>query len=84
MAIETQILVIGGGGAGLSAAAAAAESGAHVTVVEKRAVPGAIRPSRKGFFAVESPAQKRMNIVASRDMAFKIAMSYAHWRLDAG
>ncbi len=83
MAGETQVVIVGAGGAGLSAAAAAAELGAAVTVVEKRAVPGGNSALAEGLFAVESPAQKRMNIVASRDMAFKIAMSYAHWRLDA-
>ena len=37
----------------------------------------------EGLFAVESSAQKRLNITAGRDEAFRIAMAYAHWRLDA-
>ena len=81
MVLETQILVVGGGGAGLSAAAVA-ELGADVTVVEKRHIPGGNSAPAEGLFAAESSAQKRMNITAGRDEAFRIAMVYAHWRLD--
>jgi fumarate reductase flavoprotein subunit len=83
MTMETQIAIIGGGGAGLSAAAAAVESGADVVLIEKRTAMGGNSAMAEGLFAVESPAQKRMNITATRDEAFRIAMAYAHWRLDA-
>jgi fumarate reductase flavoprotein subunit len=83
MFVETQIVVVGGGGAGLSAAAAAAELGINVVIVEKRNIPGGNSAMAEGLFAVESPAQNRMKITAGRDEAFKIAMAYAHWRLDA-
>lgn len=83
MTAETQIVVIGGGGAGLSAATAAAEMGADVIVLEKRQTLGGNSALAEGLFAAESPAQKRLNIDARRDEAFKIAMSYAHWTLDA-
>jgi predicted oxidoreductase len=51
--------------------------GADVIVLEKRETLGGNSAFAEGLFAAESPAQKRMNIDARRDEAFKIAMSYA-------
>lgn len=81
--LETEILVIGAGGAGLAAAVAAAEKGARVTVLEKANAPGGNSARAVGFFAAESPAQKRMRIDAPRDVLFKIAMEHAHWTINA-
>jgi fumarate reductase flavoprotein subunit len=81
--METQVAVIGGGGAGLTAAVAAAEKGADVTVLEKRHALGGNSAMAEGFLAAESPAQKRMRIDARRDEIFRMAMDYAHWRLNA-
>jgi fumarate reductase flavoprotein subunit len=80
--IETEIAVIGGGGAGLAAAVAAAEKGKDVVVLEKRPVLGGNSALAEGLLAAESPAQKRMNIEAPRDELFRIAMDYAHWKLN--
>ena len=80
--IETQIAVIGGGGAGLSAAVAAAEEGADVILLEKRRKMGGNTALAHEIFAAESPVQKRKRFDVLRDDCFKIAMGYAHWRID--
>ncbi len=80
--LQTDIVVIGGGGGGLAAAAAAAERGASVIVLEKRRAFGGNAVFAEGFFAAESPAQKRMNIDARRDELFKIGMNYSHWTIN--
>lgn len=36
----------------------------------------------EGFFAAESPAQKRLNIHARRDSLFILAMEFSHWKLN--
>ena len=81
--LETQIAIVGGGGAGLAAAVAAAEKGANVIVLEKRHDLGGNSARAEGLFAAESPAQKRLKIDAPRDELFKMAMDYAHWKLNA-
>jgi fumarate reductase flavoprotein subunit len=81
--METQIAIVGGGGAGLAAAVAATENGAKVIVVEKRPTLGGNSAMAEGLLAAESPAQKRMKIDAQRDEVFRMAMDYAHWRIDA-
>lgn len=80
--IITDIAVLGGGGAGLAAAVAAAEKGANCLVLEKRRKLGGNSAMAEGFFAAESPAQKRMMIDANRDVLFNMAMDYAHWTLN--
>ena len=74
------VIVIGGGGTGLAAAVAAAEKEATVVVLEKRKALGGTSAMASGIFAAESPLQKRMMIEASRDVLFKKAMDYAHWK----
>jgi fumarate reductase flavoprotein subunit len=80
--LETQIAIAGGGGAGLAAAVAAVEKGAEVMVMEKRHALGGNSAMAEGLLAAESPAQKRMRIEARRDEVFKMAMDYAHWKLN--
>ena len=80
--INTQIVIIGGGGAGLAAAVAAAEKGARVLVIEKRPKVGGNSALAEGLFAADSPAQKRLNIDATTDEIFKMAMDYSHYSLD--
>jgi fumarate reductase flavoprotein subunit len=80
--LEAQVAVIGAGGAGLAAAVAAAEMGVNVIVLEKRKQPGGSSVFAKGFFAAESPAQRRALIDAPRDHLFKMAMDYAHLRIN--
>jgi fumarate reductase flavoprotein subunit len=81
--LETQVVVLGGGGAGLAAAVAAAEKGADVIVLEKLRNLGGNSAKAEGLLAAESPAQNRLKIDAQRDDVFNIAMSYAHWRINA-
>lgn len=79
---KTDIVILGGGAAGLAAAAQAAEKGTKVVVLEKRHTVGGNSLMAMGFFAAESPAQKRMGIEAPRDELFKIAMDYHHWKVN--
>jgi fumarate reductase flavoprotein subunit len=76
------VVVIGSGGSGLFAAIAAAENRAKVMVLEKRSSPGGNTALAQAFFAAESPTQQRMGIDAPRDALFKMAMDYAHWRIN--
>jgi fumarate reductase flavoprotein subunit len=81
--LQADLVIIGGGGGGLAAAVASAELGAHVIILEKRRTVGGNATFAEGFFAAESPAQKRNNIDADRDKLFRIGMEYSHWTLDA-
>jgi len=80
--IQTDVVVIGGGGAGMAAAVQAAESGAKVLVLEKRGAVGGNTAMAHGFFAAESPVQKRMMIDAPKDALFKLSMDYHHWTIN--
>ncbi len=80
--LEADIVVIGGGGCGMAAAAAAAEKGARVILLEKKGAPGGNSAFVVGIFAAESPAQRRLSVDVAKDEAFKMAMDYAHWRIN--
>jgi len=80
--MKTDIVIIGCGGAGLPAALTAYEKGSDVLVIEKRGVVGGNALMAEGFFAAESPAQKRLLIDAKKDDLFKIALAYAHYKID--
>ncbi|MGD0917962.1 MAG: FAD-binding protein [Thermodesulfobacteriota bacterium] len=60
--MKADIVIIGGGGAGLPAALTAYEKGSHALVLEKRGIVGGNALMAEGFFAAESPAQKRLLI----------------------
>ena len=81
--LTCDIAVIGGGGSGLAAAVAASEKGANVVILEKRNSFGGNTMMAEGLFASESHVQKRMMIDARSDILFRIAMDYAHWKIDA-
>ena len=80
--IKADIVIIGGGGAGLPAALTGHEKGIVAVILEKRGVVGGNALMAEGFFAAESPAQKRMRIDAPRDVLFKIAMEHSHWTIN--
>lgn len=80
--LQAELVVVGGGGAGLAAAVTAAEKGASVIVLEKRGAVGGNSARAVGPFAADSPAQKRAHVVAHSDDLFKIAMNWAHWRVN--
>jgi fumarate reductase flavoprotein subunit len=80
--MEADIVIIGAGGAGLPAALTAYERGSHAVVLEKRGIVGGNALMAEGFFAAESPAQKRLLIDAKRDVLFKMALDYAHYKVD--
>lgn len=80
--LQTDIVIIGMGGTGLAAAVAALEKGAKVLVLEKAASPGGSSAMAVGFFAAESPVQKRWRVDAPRDILFKMAMDFAHWTIN--
>jgi succinate dehydrogenase/fumarate reductase flavoprotein subunit len=78
--MKVDIVIIGGGGAGLPAALTAHERGMSALVLEKRGVVGGNALLAEGFFAAESPAQKRLLIDAKKDDLFKTALNYAHYK----
>jgi fumarate reductase flavoprotein subunit len=80
--MKVDIAIIGGGGAGLPAALTAHEKGSKALVLEKRGVVGGNALLAEGFFAAESPAQKRFLIDAKKDDLFKTALDYAHYKVD--
>jgi len=80
--LNASMVIIGGGGSGLAAAVAAAEKGVrNIIVLEKHGLGG---NSAMAFnlFAADSPEQKRRNIDCSRDACYKIAMNFAHWKIN--
>ncbi|MFH1032349.1 MAG: FAD-dependent oxidoreductase [Chloroflexota bacterium] len=80
--LKTDVAIVGGGGAGLAAAVQAAEKGAKVLVLEKRRSVGGHSAMAGGFFAAESPAEKRRMIDAPKDELFKAGMDFHHWTID--
>lgn len=90
--LEADLVIIGGGGAGLTAAAAALDAvsargaggGVRIVVLEKAAFCGGNTAQSAGMFAIDSPAQKRKDIVVSREVTFREKMAYANWRIDPG
>jgi fumarate reductase flavoprotein subunit len=80
--MKADVVIIGGGGGGLPAALTAYEKGSHALVLEKRGIVGGNALMAEGFFAAESPAQKRLLIDAKRDVLFKMALDYAHYKVD--
>jgi fumarate reductase flavoprotein subunit len=80
--IKVDIVVIGAGGSGLAAAVAAAEKGATAIVLEKRRVPGGNSAMAGGLLAAETQFQKQNIVDVRRDELFKIAMDYAHWKIN--
>jgi fumarate reductase flavoprotein subunit len=80
--IKADIVIIGAGGAGLPAALTAHERGMNALVLEKIGVVGGNALLAEGFFAAESPAQKRLLIDAKKDDLFKTALDYAHYKVD--
>jgi fumarate reductase flavoprotein subunit len=76
--LKADIVIIGSGG-GLAAAVAAREMGADVLLLEKVGVLGGYTRQANGMMACESPVQKRMNVVVSRDTCFKTFMNWSHW-----
>lgn len=79
--VHADLVVIGGGGGGLAAAAVAAETGAQsVILLEKAPRPGGNASVSGGFFAVESPAQKRRGITTTCDEVFKEHMDFTNWK----
>ena len=77
------VAVIGGGGSGLAGGGDAAEQGAKVVVLEKRRLLGGNSSKAEGFFACESPTQRRLSIDAPRDQVYKKALAYSHYKVDA-
>jgi len=80
--LSCDVVSIGGGGSGLAAAVSAAEKGVKVIALEKRKVTGGNTSMAGGMFAAESHVQKQRMVDARRDELFKIAMDYAHWRIN--
>ena len=83
LALEADVIVVGGGGSGLAAALACAEKGAKVIVLEERTVPGGTSNFPAGLLAVESKMQKEKGIGLTRDQVFAGMMEYSHYLSNA-
>lgn len=82
---QADIIIIGAGGAGLSAAVAGAEAGAtNIIVLESSNSAGGNSLFPQGIFGVETRLQKGLGVEVKKDVAFKKAMDYSHWKLNAG
>jgi fumarate reductase flavoprotein subunit len=80
---KADLVILGGGGAGLCAALAAAENGCeNIVILEKRSSATGNSAMGGGPFAAESPVQRRQGIDAPRDKYFKIAVSFANWKVN--
>ncbi len=80
--LNTDVVVVGAGLCGMAAAAAAAERGARVILVEKKGAPGGNSVFVVGIFGAGSPAQRRLSIDTPKDELFRLAMDYAHWKIN--
>ena len=80
--MQVDLVSIGAGGTGLGAACAAVEAGLSAVVFEKRPKIGGNSLLGTGIFATESPVLERLNMHASSDEMFRIAMEYSHWSID--
>jgi fumarate reductase flavoprotein subunit len=81
--LKADVVIIGGGASGLSAAVSAAEAGAkNVIVLEKAKTTGGNGMVSAGFFAVESPTQKRLGVNVTRDEMFQRFMAFTQWKSD--
>jgi len=82
--IATDVCVIGGACSGMAAAICAVENGAKkVTLIEKTKRLGGTLGVCAGFFAVESPAQKRLGIHNTADECFSDLIQLLYWNCDA-
>lgn len=80
MAVDFDVIVIGGGGAGLSAALEAHAAGASVIVVEADTkLGGATALSGGVFFAAGTSVQRRAGISDSADAMFDYLMTLNRW-----
>lgn len=81
---EVDVLVMGASASGLPAALRARECGAEkVLLIEKRKALGGCCVAAKGFFAIESPAQKRVGEHHTADDCFTEYLRLQNWRCDA-
>lgn len=81
--MEANLVIIGGGGSGLAAAVTAAEQGiTGIVVLEKAGRMGGNTAMALGFFACDSPVQREAMVECSSDYCFKLAMKWAHWKIN--
>jgi len=81
--LSANAIIIGGGGSGLTAAVTASEKGiTGIVVLEKEGHLGGHSNMAMGLFACNSPVQKAEMIDCRADDCFKIAMNWAHWKVN--
>lgn len=82
--ITAGVCVIGGAGGGMTAAVSAYEKGVKdVVLLEKTEFLGGCTSMCAGFFAVESPAQRRLGITDTADDCFRQVMAHMNWNVNA-
>jgi NADPH-dependent glutamate synthase beta subunit-like oxidoreductase/predicted oxidoreductase len=81
--MKADLVIIGTGGGGMAAAVAAAESGVKdIIVLEKLRSIGGNTAMSAGLFGIDSPVQKRAAQEFNKEDFFKLAMEWAHWRIN--
>lgn len=81
--LQADIVIIGAGGAGLTAAVTAAEAGLkNIILLEANNAPGGNSVFPGGLLGTETPLQRRLGFEVTCDSVFKMAMEYAHWKLN--
>ncbi|MDR1572205.1 MAG: FAD-dependent oxidoreductase [Clostridiales Family XIII bacterium] len=82
--IDADVCVIGSACAGLAAAINARDAGAEkVVILEKTKRVGGTLGICGGFFAVESPVQKRLGIHHTAEECFRDLIDMLYWNCDA-
>jgi NADPH-dependent glutamate synthase beta subunit-like oxidoreductase/succinate dehydrogenase/fumarate reductase flavoprotein subunit len=80
---EADVVIIGAGGAGLAAALTAAEKGVkNIILLEKNGIVGGNTALSAGMFAADSITLKKLGVHFKRDYFFKLAMEWAHWKIN--
>ncbi|MFC1945884.1 FAD-dependent oxidoreductase [Chloroflexota bacterium] len=81
--MKADLVIIGTGGGGMAAAVAAAENGVkNILVLEKLKSIGGNTAMSAGLFGIDSPVQKRAAQELNKEEFFRIAMEWAHWRIN--
>lgn len=81
--LDSDVCVIGGASSGIPAAINAADEGVRVVLLEKTKRLGGTLGVCAGFFAAESPAQKRLGIHTTAEECFRELIKVLYWNCDA-
>lgn len=85
MAVDFDVIVVGGGGAGFSAAAKVAEAGLSVMVIDADERPGGSTAMCGGvFYAAGTSLQREAGISDHPDAMYEYFMTLSQWNMEPG